>query len=130
MPCFHGGARIRSRICLSVAQACGGADETFAVLMAAALELIHGASLVHDDLPCFDDADARCDKPSVHKTFGESTAKLVGDAIIILAFEILAEAMLTRLSAWLQRYACYHKTQASQSALPQDRLGKLTTIFR
>ena len=89
---FPGGARIRPRLCLSVAQACGGADEKLAVLTAAALELMHCASLVHDDLPCFDDADTRRDKPSVHKAFGESTAILVGDALIILAFETLAEA--------------------------------------
>ncbi|MEM6497691.1 MAG: polyprenyl synthetase family protein [Pseudomonadota bacterium] len=89
---FPGGARIRPRLCLSIARACGRADEKLALSTAAALELMHCASLVHDDLPCFDDADLRRDKPSVHKAFGESTAILVGDALIILAFETLAEA--------------------------------------
>jgi geranylgeranyl diphosphate synthase type II len=59
---------------------------------AAALELMHCASLVHDDLPCFDDAGIRRGKPSVHAIFGEPIALLAGDAMIVLAFEVLARA--------------------------------------
>ena len=63
-----------------------GADST----AAAAIELLHCASLVHDDLPCFDDAPVRRGKPSVHRAFGEPLAVLAGDALIVLAFETLA----------------------------------------
>lgn len=55
-----------------------------------AIELIHAYSLVHDDLPCMDNADTRRGKPSCHKAFGEATAVLVGDALIPLAFQTLA----------------------------------------
>ena len=87
-----GGARIRPSILMAVANACG--DRTPAVTDAAcaALELIHCASLVHDDLPCFDDADVRRGKPSVHKAFGEPLAVLTGDSLIVMAFEVLARA--------------------------------------
>ena len=57
---------------------------------AAAIELLHCASLVHDDLPCFDDASERRGKLSVHRAFGERLAVLAGDALIVLAFEALA----------------------------------------
>jgi geranylgeranyl diphosphate synthase type II len=86
---FPGGGRIRPRLCLAVAAACG--DDTPAVsdAAAAAIELLHCASLVHDDLPCFDDAPTRRGKPSVHVAFGEPLAVLVGDGLIVLAFETL-----------------------------------------
>jgi len=87
-----GGARIRPTICLSVAKACGDDQPELANAAAAAVELIHCASLVHDDMPCFDDADIRRGKPSVHKAFGEPLALLTGDSLIILAFETLAKA--------------------------------------
>jgi geranylgeranyl diphosphate synthase type II len=57
---------------------------------ACAVELLHCASLVHDDLPCFDDADIRRGRPSVHKAFGEPIAVLTGDALIVAAFEAVA----------------------------------------
>ena len=85
-----GGARIRPTICLSVALACGDDKPALSDAAAAALELIHCASLVHDDLPCFDDADVRRGKPSVHKAYSEPLAVLTGDSLIILAFEVLA----------------------------------------
>jgi len=87
-----GGARIRPTILLSVAQACGDDRPALADAAAAALELIHCASLVHDDLPCFDDAEIRRGKPSVHRAFSEPLAVLAGDSLIILAFEVLARA--------------------------------------
>ncbi len=61
-----------------------------ALQTAAAIELIHAYSLVHDDLPCMDNADMRRGKPSCHIAFGEATATLVGDALIPLAFQALA----------------------------------------
>ena len=85
-----GGARVRPMLTLSVARACGDDRPRLADAGAAALELIHCASLVHDDLPCFDDADIRRGKPSVHRAFGEEIAVLVGDTLIIQAFETLA----------------------------------------
>lgn len=85
-----GGARIRPTILLSVAMACGDDRPKMADAAAAALELMHCASLVHDDLPCFDDADIRRGKPSVHRAYSEPLAVLTGDSLIILAFDILA----------------------------------------
>ena len=87
-----GGARIRPTILLSVAMACGDRNPALADAAAAALELIHCASLVHDDMPCFDDADIRRGKPSVHRAYSESLAVLTGDSLIILAFETIARA--------------------------------------
>ena len=85
-----GGARIRPTICLSVAMACGDDRPGLSDAAAAALEVIHCASLVHDDLPCFDDADVRRGKPSVHRAFSEPLAVLAGDSLIVMAFETLA----------------------------------------
>ena len=87
---FPGGARIRPTILLSVALACGDDRPDISDAAAAGLELIHCASLIHDDLPCFDDADLRRGKPTVHKEFSEPLAVLAGDSLIVLAFEILA----------------------------------------
>ena len=87
-----GGARIRPTILLSVARACGDQNPDLADAAAAALELIHCASLVHDDLPCFDNADVRRGKPSVHRAYGEPLAVLTGDSLIVMAFEVLARA--------------------------------------
>ena len=86
---FPRGARIRPRLCLAVAAACGE-DAPAVTDAAAAIELLHCASLVHDDLPCFDDADTRRGRPTVHRAFGEPLAVLAGDALIVLAFQALA----------------------------------------
>ena len=85
-----GGARIRPTILMSVAMACGDDRPELSNAAASALEMIHCASLVHDDLPCFDDADIRRGKPSVHKAYSEPLAVLTGDSLIVLAFETLA----------------------------------------
>lgn len=87
-----GGARVRPHLCQTVARACGDDLPDLTDHAAAALEFIHCASLVHDDLPCFDDADLRRGKASVHCAFGQPIAVLVGDALIILAYETIAEA--------------------------------------
>ena len=90
-----GGARLRPKLCLAVARACdpSTAGEALggATLAAVALEFLHCASLVHDDLPCFDDADMRRGRPSVHAAFGEPIAVLTGDGLITGAFELLAQ---------------------------------------
>jgi len=67
-----------------------GANETHLLRTAAALECVHCYSLVHDDLPCMDDDDFRRGQPTVHKAFDEATAVLAGDALLTLAFKILA----------------------------------------
>ena len=87
-----GGARIRPTILLSVAAACGDPNPRLADASAAALELIHCASLVHDDMPCFDNADMRRGKPSVHRAYSEPLALLTGDSLIMLAYETIARA--------------------------------------
>jgi geranylgeranyl diphosphate synthase type II len=75
---------------MTVAASCGTLDPDDAYAAAVSLELLHAASLVHDDLPCFDDADMRRGRPSTHRAFGEPLAVLAGDALIVLAFESLA----------------------------------------
>lgn len=93
---FPAGARVRPRLALAVALACGDDAPSVADAVAASIELLHCASLVHDDLPCFDDAPIRRGKPSVHKAFGERLAVLAGDALIVLAFETLARGGAAR----------------------------------
>lgn len=89
---FPGGARLRPRLCLAVAAALG-AGPLEAAGPAAAVELLHCASLVHDDLPCFDDAALRRGRASVHAAYGEAMAVLVGDALIAAASTTLAISM-------------------------------------
>lgn len=89
---FPGGARIRPRLCIAVSRACGEDKPTLSAGVAASIELLHCASLVHDDLPCFDDAAMRRGRPSVHKAFGERIAVLAGDALIVLALQALARS--------------------------------------
>lgn len=89
---FPGGARFRPEFCLAVAGACGDAHPVLADAAAAAVELLHCASLVYDDLPCFDDAAVRRGHPTVHAAYGEELAILAGNALIVLAFETLARA--------------------------------------
>lgn len=92
---FPRGARIRPRLCLAVAAACGEDAPAVSEAAAIAIELLHCASLVHDDLPCFDDAETRRGRPSVHRAFGEPLAVLAGDALIVLAFQTLAQGAAT-----------------------------------
>ena len=82
---FPRGARVRPRLCLAVSAACGEDNPAAADAAAAAIELLHCASLVHDDLPCFDDADTRRGRPSVHRAFGEPLAVPGTDRTIVVA---------------------------------------------
>jgi len=102
---FPRGARFRPRLCHSVALACGEDAPGATEAAGAALELLHCASLVHDDLPCFDAAETRRGRPSVHKAYGEPLAVLTGDALIVLAFQSL-----------------------SRANCPPDRIARLTSI--
>lgn len=89
---FSGGKRLRPQLLLQVAQACGiePPEQELALRAACAVELLHIASLVHDDLPCFDDASERRGRATVHVLFGEATAVLVGDALLAHGFDVLA----------------------------------------
>lgn len=86
---FAGGKRIRPILAIATAEACGSTSgiET----AACALECVHTYSLIHDDLPALDDDDFRRGKPTCHKAYGEACAILAGDALLTLAFKILAE---------------------------------------
>ncbi|MCU0955952.1 MAG: polyprenyl synthetase family protein [Hydrogenophaga sp.] len=102
---FPGGARIRPQLCLAVAAACGEDAPDLSDATAVAIELLHCASLVHDDMPCFDDADSRRGLPSVHRQFGEPLALLAGDALIVMAYQSMAMAGVrhpSRLAGLLQ----------------------------
>jgi geranylgeranyl diphosphate synthase type II len=85
-----GGKRIRPILAISSCEAVGGNPEDV-LPFAAAIELIHTYSLIHDDLPSLDNDDYRRGKPTCHKKFGEAIAILAGDALLTLAFEIMAE---------------------------------------
>jgi geranylgeranyl diphosphate synthase type II len=90
---FPGGARLRPGLCLAVAAAVeSDIDPQAQADVASAIELLHCASLVHDDLPCFDDAAVRRGRPSVHAAHGEELAVLAGDGLIVLAFDVIARA--------------------------------------
>ena len=86
---MSGGKRVRPFIVLEVCRMFGGRDEA-AIPFAAAVEIAHCFSLIHDDLPCMDDDDMRRGKPSCHKAFGEANALLAGDSLMIKAFGVCA----------------------------------------
>lgn len=92
-----GGKRVRPRLVMEFNALCGGKDEA-ALPFACAVEMIHTYSLIHDDLPCMDNDDLRRGKPSNHKVFGEDTALLAGDALLTLAFEVLAGDRTAKLA--------------------------------
>ena len=95
---FAGGKRIRPCLLMAAYEACGGTFGDKRPLMAgAAVEMFHTFSLIHDDLPCMDDDDFRRGKPTAHKAFTEALAVLGGDALCIVAFEVLARLGRTDL---------------------------------
>jgi len=86
-----GGKRIRAALVLEFCDIYGE-DWTRALKTAAAIEMIHAYSLIHDDLPCMDDDDFRRGRPSCHKKYGEAQALLAGDALLTYAFEYIAKS--------------------------------------
>ena len=108
-----GGKRIRPVICLAVTEAAGG-DVDAALPAAAAVELVHTFSLVHDDLPALDDDDVRRGKPSAHVAFGDGVALLAGDAL-------LAEAL---------RLALSYRDSAVANELVEATLGMIGGQYR
>ena len=104
---FGGGKRLRPILILAATEAAGG-DDPRALPVAAAMELIHTYSLVHDDLPAMDDSDYRRGQLSCHKKFGEAIAILAGDALLTLAFSVLSQdafvhSLDDRRFAWIIR---------------------------
>lgn len=96
-----GGKRIRPAVTIAMCRACGGRIEQ-ALPAACAVELIHCYSLVHDDLPCMDDAAMRRGRPSCHVKYGEATAVLVGDALQAMAFAAVGNRpkLASELAKW------------------------------
>jgi len=86
---FAGGKRIRPILCIEAARAISASSDGV-VAAACSLELIHTYSLIHDDLPALDNDDYRRGKLTNHKVFGEAMAILAGDALLTLAFQVLA----------------------------------------
>jgi len=90
---LEGGKRVRPLLAFAAGELAGAEAERLDIV-AAAVELIHAYSLIHDDLPCMDDDVLRRGKPTVHVEYDEATALLVGDALQALAFQLLAEQRL------------------------------------
>ena len=104
-----GGKRLRPLLCLAAAERSGVSPEN-AMPMAIALEFIHTASLIHDDLPCMDDDDLRRGAPTNHKVFGETIAVLAGDALL----------------SWAFGYALSH---LRERGIPDDRVLRAVSIL-
>ena len=90
---FAGGKRVRPVLCIASCEAVGGDIDT-ALPVASAIELIHTYSLIHDDLPAMDNDDYRRGRPTNHKKYGEAIAILAGDALLTMAFDMLADRKL------------------------------------
>lgn len=99
-----GGKRLRPLLVYLAGQALGASDEELDA-PAAAIELIHAYSLIHDDLPAMDDDDLRRGQPTVHIAFDEATAILAGDALQTLAFDVLARTAHPRLGSLIRTLA-------------------------
>jgi geranylgeranyl diphosphate synthase type II len=93
---FVGGKRLRPVLVLMAAELCGKVAEDV-LFAAAAIEMIHTYSLVHDDLPAMDDDDLRRGQPTNHKKYGEAVAILAGDALLTLAFSVMTSPKHTDL---------------------------------
>lgn len=132
-----GGKRVRAALVYAAGQAClnKGANSDAQLIAldhaAAAVELIHAYSLVHDDLPCMDDDDLRRGRPTVHVRFDEATAMLAGDALQPLAFELLsampiAPALIVQATTILAR-AAGSQGMAGGQAIDCESVGRVLT---
>lgn len=128
-----GGKRVRPLLSFAAGEL-AGADVARVTIVAAAVELIHAYSLVHDDLPCMDDDILRRGKPTCHIEFDEATALLTGDSLQTLAFELLAENRLadnaeTQLAMISQlALASGSRGMAGGQAFDLDSVGKTLTL--
>ena len=118
---FPGGARIRPKLVFAVADACGAAGAPLVGRAAAAIEFLHCASLVQDDLVCFDDAATRRGRPALHVAFDERLAILASDALIVGAFDLVADPDDGRSS---------EGAAASSPAEAAARLGLVSLLSR
>jgi geranylgeranyl pyrophosphate synthase len=130
-PLLTGGKRIRPLLCLAAHEAVTGTWEP-ALRPAAAIEMVHCYSLVHDDMPCMDDDAERRGKPTTHIQFGEDMALLVGDALLTESFRILSRpwgdpAMQLELVRELSTAAGYHGMIGGQAA-DLGALGDITDV--
>lgn len=128
------GKRLRPALVLAAAEACGG-SRAAAMPAAAAIEMLHAYTLVHDDLPAMDDDDERRGRPTVHIAFGEAIAILAGDGLLTAAFGTLAElgphagaavAVLARRSGVLELLG----GQAIDLTTPREQLRDMAAIER
>jgi geranylgeranyl diphosphate synthase type II len=92
------GKRLRPMLVLLASEACGGSERA-ALPAACAVEMVHTYSLIHDDLPAMDDDDLRRGRPTCHRQFGEALAILAGDALLTMAFEVMAEGLPGAIAA-------------------------------
>ena len=109
-----GGKRLRPLLTMAAARLFA-IDRERALRVGCAIEAIHVYSLIHDDLPCMDDADLRRGKPSVHKAYGEAEAVLAGDSLHALAFEILAHEA-THADPWVRSELVFELARAAGPA--------------
>jgi len=128
------GKRLRPALVLAAAEACGG-SRAAAMPAAAAIEMLHAYTLVHDDLPAMDDDDERRGRPTVHIAFGEAIAILAGDGLLTAAFGVLAELgphagaavrVLARRSGVLELLG----GQAIDLTTPREQLRDMAAIER
>jgi len=127
-----GGKRLRPTLVYAVGAALGAPLEALDA-PAAAVEIIHAYSLIHDDLPAMDDDDLRRGKATCHKVYGEALAILAGDALQALAFELLARESIWPASAQLAMLrllseACGSLGMAGGQAIDLDAVGRQLTL--
>ncbi len=128
-----GGKRVRAMLVFAAGELTGAPAERLRI-PAAAVEMIHAYSLIHDDLPCMDDDVLRRGKPTCHVEFDEATALLAGDALQSLAFQLLAEHRLadnpdTQLKmVQLFAVACGSRGMAGGQAIDLDAVGKTLSL--
>ncbi len=119
---FPGGARVRPKLVMAVAQACGDVSTTLVREAAVAIEMLHCASLIQDDLSCFDDASCRRGKPCLHIEFDDRLAILASDGLIVAAFERVssvvhadAQAQLKLIRMLAHKVGAVHGITAGQA---------------
>lgn len=115
---FAGGKRLRPVLMMSVCEMCG-ADEDVCIPFAAAVEMIHTYSLIHDDLPAMDNDDYRRGMPTNHVRFGEATAILAGDALLNRAFEVLCDhgCGVSDAHRWLRAMSALAKSSGCEGMI-------------